>query len=92
MLNDKLTELVRGYNLAVEALTEKQFVEALRQAIASGDFVRMVQVDSYSQAVTYIPYREAEKYKRLYTELINCVHAEDKHEKALEILKSANEN
>lgn len=36
---------IRKYELAVANLTEEQFVEALRQAIASGDFQRHVVVE-----------------------------------------------
>lgn len=37
-----LTRVVRKHALAVEGLTEAQFVEALRQALLSGDFQRLV--------------------------------------------------
>lgn len=57
----KLKELVRANNLAAEALTEEQLVEAIRQAILAGDFQR--NVSEYGQQVVYIPYREVERLK-----------------------------
>lgn len=55
-----IEELIREHHLAVEALTEKQLAEAIRQAIACGDFQRYVCASNSSQAVIYIPHaREA---------------------------------
>ncbi len=56
---ERLRELAIERGLAVEKLTINQFVEALRQAIAAGDFQRNIQVDGGAQAVYYLPYREA---------------------------------
>jgi len=69
------------YMIAIEALTEKQFVDALRQMIQSGDFKRFVTTDS-SQQVVYIPYaREQElenEIKRLKEILAeNDINPED---------------
>ena len=58
-----IEELTRKHHLAAEELTEKQFVEALRQAIAAGDFVRFVTQDGTRQGVVYIPFRECERLK-----------------------------
>lgn len=56
----KLEELVKRQALAIEDLTEKQFADAIRQAIACGDFRRHVCTSQRSQAVIYIPHaREA---------------------------------
>lgn len=70
-------ELVRKHHLAVEALTEQQLAEAIRQAIASGEFMRNVVVDG-RQSVTYLPWREVEELRSLYNELLYAV--ESKHE------------
>lgn len=40
-----ITDFVKKHRLAVEALTETQLAEAIRQAIACGDFVRHIVVD-----------------------------------------------
>jgi len=77
-------ELIKKYNLAIESLTEAQMAEALRQAVLSGDFQRIICADG--QAVNYIPYREVEKWKNLYFDLINEVATkyvgETRHETA----------
>lgn len=55
-----IDELIRKHQLAVNDLTERQLAEALRQAIACGDFQRHVCPSNSSQAVIYIPHaREA---------------------------------
>ena len=66
----KITEdLIQKHNLAVESLTEQQLAEVIRQAIASGDFVRNIVVDSNSQAVVYEPYREVARLRERIEEL-----------------------
>lgn len=67
-------KLVEERSLAVEQLTKDQFVEALKQAIKSGDFQRLVSVDG-RQAVTYIPFREVEALKSRVSELEEIVDA-----------------
>lgn len=42
---------------AEERLTEKQIIEALKQALACGDFARLVRQEDGAQAVTYVPAR-----------------------------------
>lgn len=55
-----LDELIRKYRLAVNDLTEKQLAEAIRQAIACGDFERHICASNSTQFVIYIPHaREA---------------------------------
>lgn len=61
-LQIQLEVFVRKYNIAVESLTEKQLAEAIRQAIACGDFVRQVRVTDNAQAVAYVPFAEAESF------------------------------
>ena len=53
--------------------------EALRQAIASGDFQRQVVIDG-RQAVTYIPWREVDGLRGLYNELLYAVERKHDHE------------
>lgn len=78
-------ELVRKHQLAVETLTEQQLAEAIRQAIASGDFMRNVTNDG-RQAVIYIPWREVESLRTRYHELLYAVaskhEGETRHETA----------
>ena len=84
---DLFGEFVRRHNLAVEALTEKQLAEVIRQAIASGDIVRNVMSDGSAQAITYIPYREVSRLRDQYHELLYAVatkhDGETRHETAL---------
>lgn len=85
-------DLIRKHNLAVEALTEQQLAEAIRQAIAAGDFMRHVVTDG-RQAVTYIPWREVERLRSLYNELLYAVErkhdGETRHETALRYIREA---
>lgn len=59
--HDTVREAIAGvlaaHNVQVEQLTSLQLAEAVRQALAAGDFMRHVTVDG-RQAVTYVPYRE----------------------------------
>lgn len=59
----------RKHKLGIEHLTQQQFVECIRQTIACGDFVRLVQVDSGGQSVVYIPFAKEEKLKSRIREL-----------------------
>ena len=83
-------ELVRKHQLAVETLTEQQLAEAIRQAIASGDFMRNVVTDG-RQSVIYIPWREVEYLRSLYNELLYAVarkhEGETRHETALRYIQ-----
>lgn len=83
-------ELVRKHQLAVETLTEQQLAEAIRQAIASGDFARNVTTDG-RQAVIYIPWREVESLRTRYHELLYAVaskhEGETRHETALRYIR-----
>ncbi len=65
---------------AENALTESQFVEALRQALLAGDFVKYCTVGKsttvdgrfiyqHLQTVTYEPFREVERLKARIAEL-----------------------
>lgn len=85
-------DLIHKYNLAVESLTEQQLAEVMRQAISSGDLMRLVVIDG-RQAVTYIPYREIESLRSLYNELLNAVgrkhYGETRHETALRYIREA---
>ena len=87
---DAFGELVRKHQLAVETLTEQQLAEAIRQAIASGDFMRNVTTDG-RQAVIYIPWREVESLRTRYHELLYAVaskhEGETRHETALRYIR-----
>lgn len=90
-----LTRLVRESNLAVEILTEEQLVEAIRQAIAAGDFQRNVTSDG-RQSVVYLPWREVERLQTKYNELLYAVARvrpnETRHETALRYIREAEAN
>lgn len=56
-IRDAIAGVLAHHNVHVEQLTSLQLAEAIRQALAAGDFMRHVTVDG-RQAVTYVPYRE----------------------------------
>lgn len=66
MLDDTLTRLVREHALAVESLTEEQFVAALKQALP--DFQKLVSAQG--QMVVYLPGSEADRWRRKYYDLL----------------------
>jgi hypothetical protein len=84
---DLFATLVRRHNLAVNDLTETQLAEAIRQAMP--DFRRYVNVTG--QAVVYLPWLEADRWKTLYHELlwsVESVHeGETRHETALRYIR-----
>lgn len=85
-------EFVRKHKLAMESLTERQLAEAIRQAIAAGDFERQVCVCG-GQTVAYIPWREVDRLRSAYHELIFAVvskhEGETRHETALRHIREA---
>jgi len=89
--NNLFNDFVRKHQLAVENLTEQQLAEAIRQAIAAGDFQRNVLQDGSAQSVVYIPYRESERFRGLYNELLFAVariyEGETRHETALRYIR-----
>ena len=82
-----LEELIRKHHFAVNGLTETQFADAIRQALP--DFQRYVHKSG--QQVVYLPGSEAEKWKRLYHELLWEVESkhegESRHETALRYIQ-----
>lgn len=66
----KLAEIVKRQALAVEDLTERQLVEAIRQAIACGDFQRYVKADGGGQQVVYIPFAQESLLQAQIKELV----------------------
>lgn len=69
IVDEAIAKVIREHCLGVERLTEAQFVDALKQALASGDFMRHIQVGSSAQAVTYVPFREVEALRSRIREL-----------------------
>lgn len=68
MTTDQFDQLiwdtVRKHSLAVEGLTEAQFVSALKQAIQCGDFVRHVVAGADgTQQVVYLPHAKEQEHK-----------------------------
>lgn len=86
-MDGALRDLVRKHSIAVESLTEQQLADVIKQAITSGDFMRNVMHDGSSQAITYVPNREASSLRDKYNELIYAVatkhDGETRHETAL---------
>lgn len=58
-----IERIVKENNLAIEALTEKQIVELLKQLFASGDIIRQTVIGTGAQGVIYIPFAEQEVLK-----------------------------
>ena len=73
--------LVAERSAAESKLTEQQFIEAMRQALACGDFMRFVVAHSDQSGVTYVPFREHARLRARIREL------EDKLAKIGELLK-----
>lgn len=86
-----MAEFTKKHHLAVEGLTEQQLAEAIRQALLSGDFVRNVLWDGSGQAVVYVPFRDLERLRGLYNELLMAVASkypgEDRHDTALRYIQ-----
>lgn len=90
MLNGKIVEktisdLIAENNLKIEALTKKQFASALIQAIACGDFQRLITKEPGSQLVTYEPYRAKYYLDELVKELKMQVEELQEENNALKI-------
>lgn len=66
---DLFEKFMRAHNIAVNELTERQAAEALRQAIACGDFARLIRFDGHGQSVIYEPYRQYERLNVIIREL-----------------------
>lgn len=64
-------DLVKKYNIKAEELTEFQVAEALRQAIACGDFQKNLTRDG-AQSVVYVPYN---LHERALTEIRDLQNA-----------------
>lgn len=66
-----IERIVKEHSLAIEALTEKQIVELLKQVFASGDIIRQTVVYTEAQSVVYIPFAEKELLSRKLLEIRN---------------------
>ena len=65
-LDAAVRALVDKYRLAMAAMTEAQLADAVKQAIACGDFRRLVRAGDNAQSVVYIPFaREQELLERI---------------------------
>lgn len=61
-----ITEAIRKHLIAIDALTEKQVCDALKQAIACGDFTMYITPNG-SQQVIYEPFKREQWYRaRIY--------------------------
>ena len=68
-LERAVRKLVYEYNIREENLTQRQLVEAIKQAIAAGDFIKHVSVPpgdifGSTQCIVYIPYRCVVEHQR----------------------------
>lgn len=72
-IDSVICDFIKRHNLAVEALTDGQLAEALRQAIACGDFARYVRVTDNGQKVDYMPYRRATEMATKYDRMAGCL-------------------
>jgi hypothetical protein len=70
-----VAEVTRKHALAVEELTESQFVTALKQAIECGDFIRQVRATDSAQNIIYVPYAREQELESKYRELESLVTA-----------------
>jgi len=61
-ISDEIMRVIHEKMITQEKLTEDQFAEAIRQAIACGDFLKLVTTDGRQQVI-YVPYREVESLK-----------------------------
>lgn len=81
-LHDELAKamerVIAEFEVKIEQLTREQFVEALRQAVLSGDFAQHVVSHpvpagacgaAQAQCVTYMPFREVERLHGRITRL-----------------------
>jgi hypothetical protein len=91
--------LVRAHALAVEKLTEEQLAEAIRQAVACGDFQRHIHATPHGrdgQSITYAPFRELDRVQSLYHDLLLQVErkfeGESRHETAKRYIREAEQN
>ena len=86
-----IEDLCRQHELAVESLTRNQLADAIRQALASGDFCRHVSIDHNRQTVTYIPYAAYSQLRVRYDELLaavaNVIPGESRHDTALRYIR-----
>lgn len=59
-IEEAISKVAKEHIHLADKLTEKQFCNAMKQALACGDFQRLIRSDG-SQSVVYIPYaRERE--------------------------------
>jgi hypothetical protein len=59
---DLIDTAIAVHGAKVEHLTREQLAEALKQAVACGDFIRLID-PAGGQQVTYIPYRREQELK-----------------------------
>jgi len=65
----KIAEIVRERNLAMENLAEEKFVEVLMQAIECRDFQSCLSSDGEYFGISYVPYRRVQELERKVKEL-----------------------
>lgn len=72
-LNEAMDKLIEDFKIKMEKLNREQMADAIKQAIACGDFQKYIMVPDGASCVVYIPFqREQElldKIKKLEAEL-----------------------
>lgn len=63
-LDELVEKLVKEKQIACEELTQTQLIEAFKQALKAGDFVRYVRTDTGAQQIIYAPYNECDRLMR----------------------------
>lgn len=67
--DEAFARLARAAAKATDELTEKQLMEAIKQAITAGDFIKYVRKSDDAQSVVYIPFAEREGLRAQIEEL-----------------------
>ena len=67
-LTPRINELLKQHMITAEQLTQTQLAAAIKQAIACGDFIRLIVADA-SQSVIYLPYANQQRLEAEIEEL-----------------------
>jgi hypothetical protein len=95
VLEELINRAILEKEVSTEKLTQEQFVEAVKQAVKAGDFVRLVQAGpdllKHSQSVVYIPWAEKQhlslqidRLREAIKAALSADHWGDDHREALE--------
>jgi hypothetical protein len=71
--DEAIKKMIDEKLVAIEGVTREQTIEAFKQAIACGDFTRLVQAGTDAQSVVYIPFHREQELEQSRTELLNQI-------------------